>query len=71
MFVKLCLPLGLLLSLDRGRTSALITIDTASIDFGHEKMNNHARSAILFDVEKFPTGQVTLQIQVEALGDPG
>jgi polyisoprenoid-binding protein YceI len=32
-----------------------ITIDTASIDFGHDKMNEHAKSADLFDVAKYPT----------------
>jgi polyisoprenoid-binding protein YceI len=44
-------------TLDRAaRTGSLnITIDTTSIDFGHEKMNTHAKSADFFDVEKFPT----------------
>jgi polyisoprenoid-binding protein YceI len=32
-----------------------ITIDAATLDFGHEKMNAHAKSAEMFDVEKFPT----------------
>lgn len=32
-----------------------ITVDTASIDFGLDKMNEHARSAEMFNVEKFPT----------------
>jgi len=32
-----------------------ITIDAASIDFGHPKLNDHAKSAEIFDVEKFPT----------------
>ncbi len=32
-----------------------ITIDTTSIDFGHEKLNKHVKSADFFDVEKFPT----------------
>jgi polyisoprenoid-binding protein YceI len=32
-----------------------ITIDTSSIDFGHPKLNEHARSAEMFDVAKFPT----------------
>ena len=32
-----------------------ITIDTSSINFGLEKMDTHAKSADMFDVEKFPT----------------
>ena len=32
-----------------------ITIDTSSINFGMEKMDTHAKSAEMFDVEKFPT----------------
>jgi len=32
-----------------------ITIDTASIDFGHAKMDEHAKSKEMFNVEKFPT----------------
>lgn len=43
-------------TLDRAaKTGTLdIVIDAKSIDFGHEKMNNHARSAEMFNVEKFP-----------------
>ena len=43
--------------LDRkARTGALeIVIDAGSLDFGHAKMNTHAKSADLFNVEKFPT----------------
>jgi polyisoprenoid-binding protein YceI len=32
-----------------------ITVDTASIDFGHVKLDEHAKSADMFDVAKFPT----------------
>ena len=32
-----------------------ITIDTTSIDFGMDKMNDHAKTADMFDVAKFPT----------------
>ncbi|HWM65321.1 MAG TPA: YceI family protein [Steroidobacteraceae bacterium] len=32
-----------------------ITIDATSIDFGMPKLNEHAKSAEMFDVEKFPT----------------
>jgi polyisoprenoid-binding protein YceI len=31
-----------------------ITIDAASVEFGHEKMNERARSAAIFDVKRFP-----------------
>jgi polyisoprenoid-binding protein YceI len=44
-------------TLDRAvRTgSAEIVVDTASIDWGHDKMNEFARSADWLNVEKFPT----------------
>ena len=32
-----------------------ITIDASSIDFGHPKMNEHAKSDEMFNVTKFPT----------------
>ena len=32
-----------------------ITVDTSSIDFGHEKMNTHAKSPDFFNVAEFPT----------------
>ncbi len=32
-----------------------ITVDTASIDFGHDKLNAHVKSDQMFDVAKFPT----------------
>jgi polyisoprenoid-binding protein YceI len=32
-----------------------ITVDTKSIDFGMDKMNEHANSAEIFDTAKFPT----------------
>jgi polyisoprenoid-binding protein YceI len=47
--------------LDReGGTGSLdVTIDAASIDFGHDKMNAHARSPDMFDVAKYPTATFT------------
>lgn len=44
-------------TLDRAaKTGTLdIQIDPASIDFGHEKMNEHARGPEMFNIEKFPT----------------
>ena len=32
-----------------------IVIDIDSLDFGHDKLNGHAKSADMFDVAKFPT----------------
>jgi polyisoprenoid-binding protein YceI len=32
-----------------------VTVDMSSINFGHPKLNEHAKSAEIFDVAKFPT----------------
>ena len=32
-----------------------ITIDTTSLDFGHAKLNEHAKGPDMFDVAKYPT----------------
>ena len=40
---------------DKGAGTVNITIDAASIDFGHAKLNEHAKSPEMFDVAKFPT----------------
>lgn len=40
---------------DKGAGTVDVTVDTSSIDFGHPKLNEHAKSAEMFDVEKFPT----------------
>lgn len=44
-------------TLDREKKTGTIdiTIDTTSIDFGHEGMNAHAKKADIFDVAQFPT----------------
>ena len=36
-----------------------INIDAASINFGLDKMNSHAKSPDMFNVEKFPTVKYT------------
>lgn len=43
--------------LDRtGKSGSIdIAIDAGSIDFGHAKMNEHAKSKDMFNVEQFPT----------------
>jgi polyisoprenoid-binding protein YceI len=40
---------------DKSTGTVDITIDTSSIDFGHEKLNEHAKSKDLFDVANYPT----------------
>ena len=35
--------------------SVEVTIDTSSVDFGHAKMNEHAKAPDIFNVAKFPT----------------
>ena len=39
----------------KGTGTVDITVDTSSIDFGHAKLNEHAKSADMFEVAKFPT----------------
>jgi Uncharacterized conserved protein len=36
-----------------------IKVDVSSIDFGHDKLNAHAKGAEIFDAEKFPTATYT------------
>lgn len=36
-----------------------IQVDVSSIDFGQDKLNEHARSADMFDVAKYPTATYT------------
>ena len=45
----------IVLDKEKGSGTVDITIDASSIDFGHAKLNEHAKSAEMFDVEKFPT----------------
>jgi len=43
--------------LDKAKGSGMVdvTVDTSSIDFGNPKLNEHAKSAEMFDVAKYPT----------------
>ena len=45
------------ISLDRAAKTGTIdvTIDANSVDFGHAKMNEHAKGKEFFNVDKFPT----------------
>lgn len=45
------------IQLDRAAHSGMvdITIDATSIDFGNDKMDEHAKSADMFDAGKYPT----------------
>jgi polyisoprenoid-binding protein YceI len=45
----------IVLDKDKSTGTVDITIDTSSIDFGQEKLNEHAKGPDLFDVAKFPT----------------
>jgi polyisoprenoid-binding protein YceI len=40
---------------EKGSGSVDITVDIASIDYGNAKLNEHARSAEIFDAQQFPT----------------
>jgi polyisoprenoid-binding protein YceI len=39
----------------KGTGTVEVTVDASSIDFGMPKLNEHARSAEMFDVAKYPT----------------
>jgi polyisoprenoid-binding protein YceI len=45
----------IVLDREKGTGTVDVTVDTSSIDFGNPKLNEHTRSAEMFDVEKFPT----------------
>jgi polyisoprenoid-binding protein YceI len=44
---------------EAGTGSLEVKIDTASVDFGHDKMNTHTKSPDMLDVEKFPAATYT------------
>jgi polyisoprenoid-binding protein YceI len=47
-----------------------VTIDMSSIDFGHDGLNTHAKSADMFDVEQFPTATYTGTLAGWRNGEP-
>jgi polyisoprenoid-binding protein YceI len=46
---------AIVLDKEKGTGTVEITVETASIDFGMPKLNEHTKSAEMFDVEKYPT----------------
>lgn len=44
----------IVLDKEAGTGTVEIKIDTRSVDFGHDRMNQHTMSADMLDVEKFP-----------------
>jgi polyisoprenoid-binding protein YceI len=45
----------IVLDKEAGTGTVNISVDTASIDFGHAKLNEHTKSPEMFDVQKYPT----------------
>ena len=45
----------IVLDKEKGTGTVEVTVDAASIDFGHPKLNEHTKSAEMLDVEKYPT----------------
>ncbi len=50
---------SVVLDREAGTGTVRIEVDIASIDFGHEQMNAHARTPDLFDAVTFPTATYT------------
>lgn len=48
-----------------------VTVDTTSIDFGHDKMNEHAKTPDMFDVAKYPTATFKGRLADFENGKPG
>jgi polyisoprenoid-binding protein YceI len=47
-----------------------IVVDVNSIDFGHDKLNEHAKSAEMFDVAKFPNATYQGKLAKFVKGSP-
>ena len=60
----------IILDRESGSGSVDVTIDAASLDFGHDKMNVHARSPDMFDVAKHPTATYTGKLTKFVNGAP-
>lgn len=48
-----------------------VNIDVGSIDFGNDKLNEHAKSADMFDVAKYPTAVYEGELKDFEDGKPG
>lgn len=46
---------SIVLDKDKGTGTVDVVVDTSSIDFGMPKLNEHAQTADMFDVAKYPT----------------
>ena len=46
---------SVVLDKDKSTGTVQVTVDTTTIDFGHAKLNEHAKTPDMFDVAKFPT----------------
>ena len=46
---------SIVLDKEKGTGTVDVTVDTSSIDFGMPKLNEHAQTADMFDVAKYPT----------------
>ncbi|HEY5808537.1 MAG TPA: YceI family protein [Povalibacter sp.] len=55
---------------DAQKGTVEVKIDMASIDFGNDKLNEHARTAELFDVQKFPTATYSGKLATFRNGTP-
>jgi polyisoprenoid-binding protein YceI len=45
----------IVLDKEAGTGTVKISVDTSSIDFGHQKLNEHVKTPDMFDVAKYPT----------------
>jgi polyisoprenoid-binding protein YceI len=55
---------------DAGTGTVNVDVATASIDFGHDKLNEHASGPEMFDVTKFPTANFKGKLGQFANGAP-
>lgn len=55
---------------DVGTGTLEVVVDVASIDFGHDAMNEHARAAEIFDVAQFPQARYRARLEGFKDGEP-